>query len=291
MLKLIVRTVATILILCLFVTSCASSFDPSVYRYVDAMNHPEFKGVKYPQPTYIEPYEDESYTKLLKLSKEQILGTNLKTLYPYFHWDKLDSCQIKGCKGAMIEGRERIFGASAHFDDATNTVYIYPYYDKNMINGIIIHELIHCLTYAERDQGSKYIDEAIADYFSMSICKCYGISYKCAYIFEEVVLYMYFELLSEEETVKRYFEGTLFSDFEQYTQEGMMIKLSCAMELSKYAVYQNEELDFLRVVQDIMCHYARNYCEGMPNKERRQKLENCKGVLYLKEEYFMKLLK
>ena len=293
------KRVFIIILACLIslITGCTSS---NTYRYADNFDEKSYQ-IEYLEPESAEAIFNIEYDSILEDCKSMILATDLKAKFPYLNWNNLENVEIRRCNGHLIDGQVQNIGIDARYHQPLNMVYVYPacdQYDADYVKTIVIHELIHCITYSEA-VCTNQLWEGLADLYTMKICREFDLPFKLQYQMEFLSLTFFNNVFGEEAVVEMLYNGTLDSEIDRHTKPGMAAKFNCATSIAghyyeMYGAYDVAYFELIKVIQDIQCHVAISACADMSEDTRKKVYEKCKTTLiydqYIDESYFRKLL-
>lgn len=243
--------------------------------------------------------EDDNLDRILNECIDMINSMNLRQLYPYFNWDKLENVKIAHCSGIITsDSKFHSNGIDAKYFIKQHLLAILPdaeAYEEDYLKTLILHELIHILTFGTNEFSQPQLYEGIADYLAAQISKAYNLPFRLQYMYEVYFLHMLQNIWGEEETINLLIKGTFDDELDSLTCEGFGKKLSDNLLVigHYYELYDSDKQfeKLLLVGQDIVVHATANYCSKLTNEsERKQILLNCKEMLLIKNDYFLSLL-
>ena len=272
------------------------------YRYAGLYAKREHGKVVYEEAIPQGISETDEYTKELFKECKDMINSSLKS-YVFLNWEQLEKCEIYNFSSSYISTGEKDEYALACYKSNENKVYILPRvcadYEKQHVKRIIIHELMHCLTYSQKIAGTVFY-EGVAEVLTFEVCKIYNINFNYEYL-TNVWAYRTLEnVFGSEATVFLLYTGNMKREIDKYTQEGYGQELYAVLD-KMFAYASDEQLTFVdemnlkylqKVAQDILAHLTYNYASKLLDKSNANRIiMNFKNeFLLIKESYFQKIL-
>lgn len=171
------RAIVIGMFMILTVVVCSLEFFSREYRYVVIRSKWKEQRVTYEEGnpvTLRENPRDYNLTKILEECKDMIKNSSLKSVYPYLNWERLDDVSVEYCafiklSNGTIENDSDIV---AKYYVNENIVLIMNDAEINNddeLKRIIIHELLHCLTYSY-SLSNTVLYEGVAEVLAHNVC-------------------------------------------------------------------------------------------------------------------------
>lgn len=251
--------------------------------------------------------ENSKYLEdILAQCKDLILqNEELRTKYPYFNWQMLEDSTISFCKYIEMSNGE-IFKneIAAKYYSIDNKILVmegdYAVYNELFLKRILIHELMHNLTYTEY-LSSNMLNEAIAEKLTSKICEENEIPFTFSLEYSyNIWLYDALEnVFGTEQLLYMSYHGYLNDVIDIYTKKGYGSKLFNVLENLDYCNKNQEDClgkrirceKMLKIAEDIVVHLTHNYINDPKNNcDKDTAIANCKLLLVSDDDYFIRRL-
>lgn len=233
------------------------------------------------------------------------LNNELKTKYPFLNWDRVDEATISFCEYLEMSNGEKLRDEiTAKYYSTDNQILVMEensvIYDISYLKRVIIHELMHALTYSQF-LSTNMLNEAIAEKFTEKICNQNSISftYSLDYIYNIWAYDMLENVFGADELVFMCYHGFIIDMIDIYTKSGLGNEFFYVLENLDY--YQKNTKDgfftrrkcekMLKTAEDIIVHLTHNYVYDSKNYcDKDTVIANCKTLLISDDNYFVRRL-
>lgn len=278
------------------------SFYSCDYRYAGLYAKHEHGKVIYEEAIPQGISEADEYVQTLFKKCKKMVNSSLQSYY-FLNWNRLEECEMFYYSSSVASTGEIDEYAIACYNSSENRVYILPNllnkYGEQYLKRVIIHELMHCLTYSKEIADTVFY-EGIAEVLASRICKIYNLDFKYEYLINVRDYRTLENVFGQDATVYLLYNGRMQKEIDRYTQKGYGQELFEVLDkISVYSKHEDDlnidkkQINYLeKVAQDILIHLTCNYANNLSDKNRaNQIIENFENeFLLIKDEYFESIL-
>ena len=277
------------------------------YRYAGRKSRWQKSNLEYVEGVPVLGEYNQYLEDVLAQCKSAIDKTNeLREQYSYLNWQNYEQVKIASCLKLYLSDEFQTSASDsiyAVYKPSENTVLVMELsvdrIDMYFLMRIIIHELMHCLTYNTGLSGGLY--EGIAEILCKQVCEQNFINYteNELYKYDVWVVQMLENTFGRQKLIYMAYYNILNDVIDKYTHNFYGEKMFTVLNNLSYLLQNNTQRriifdihrkTMLRIIQDVLVHLTVNYCkEDFCEGNRTEILMNCKDQLQVKEDYFKML--
>lgn len=289
------RILALVLAFVMTFGLCACASNQVKFEYADEWSqkmpilHTEYEAIN--------KTNDNRLEEILAECREIVKSGIDKEKYSFWNWEKLDSVKVYRADRlvSLYNNQEISESSDAIYDYDKHEVLVFPCcdsYEEDYFRTILIHELIHVLTYSE-ECYTHMMWEGIADYWARAISEKNGLPFELCYIYEVHFVELFVTFMGEQKFMESFYDGSLNEIIDQNTKKGSGEKFEAILfYMAHYpAVYGRmptigEAQFMLKAGQDIIFHMCASYIREMEESQKEKIRDKMMQKVMLNKEYF-----